>query len=214
MKLSVLDKLSLGKKLIVIITGISGTALLIACLLVVSYDIHRFRANQIEQLSLLADVLGQNSSAAMAFNDRQAASEILTSSRFASSVMGICLYMNDGFSFARFARDLSWSCDSPPPRDGLFATFGELTLVRPVITDGERLGTVVVHSHLSELNPRLVRYAAIIFCVLLNSSLIALFLAMRLQRLITRPVRRLLYIAHAVSRTGDYSLRAQVETQD
>ena len=50
----------------------------------------------------------------------------------------------------------------------------------------------MVHSHLSELNPRLLRYAAIIFCVLLNSSVIAFFLATRLQRVITRPVRRLL----------------------
>ena len=197
-----------------IITGISGTALLIACLLIVSYDIHRFRANQIEQLSLLADVLGQSSAAAMAFNDRQAASEILTSSRFASSVMGICLYLNDGYSFARFARAPDWTCGSPPSPDGLLASYGELTLTRPVVANGERLGTVVVHSHLSELNPRLLRYAAIIFCVLLNSSLIALFLAMRLQRLITRPVRRLLWIARAVSRTGDYSLRARVETED
>ncbi len=209
-----LDDLSLGRKLVLIITGISGTALLVACLLIISYDIHRFRVNQIEQLSLLADVLGQNSAAAMAFNDRQGASEILTSSRFASSVTGICLYLNDGSSFARFARDPAWSCDSPPPHDGLLTSYGELTLIRPVVTNGERLGTVVVHSHLSELNPRLLRYAAIIFCVLLNSSLIALFLAVRLQRVITRPVRRLLRIARAVSRTGDYSLRAQVETED
>ncbi len=208
------NHLSLGRKLVLIITGTSGTALLIACLLIVSYDIHRFRANQIEQLSLLADVLGQNSAAALAFNDRQSASEILASSRFASSVMGICLYLNDGSSFARFARASDWNCDSPPARDGLLATFGELTLTRPVVANGERLGTVVVHSHLSELNPRLLRYAAIIFCVLLNSSLIALFLAIRLQRVITRPVRRLLRIARAVSRTGDYSLRADVETED
>jgi len=213
--MSFLDDLSLGRKLVFIITGISGTALLIACLLLVSYDIHRFRVDEVEQLSLLADVLGQNSAAALAFDDQQAASAILTSSRFSSSsVRGICLYLNDGSTFARFARDPAWSCASPPPGDGLLATFGDLTLVRPVMANGERLGTVVVHSHLSEMNPRLLRYAAITFCVLLNSSLIALFLAMRLQRLITRPVRRLLRIARAVSRTGDYSLRAQVETND
>ncbi len=209
-----LDDLSLGRKLVIIITGISGTALLIACLLVVSYDIHRFRSNQIEQLNLLADMLGQNSAAAMAFDDSQSAAEILASSRFASSVSGVCLYLQDGVSFARFARDPAWSCDSPPPRDGLVTSFGELTLIRPVMLKGERLGTVVVHSHLGELTPRLLRYGAIILCVLLNSSLIALFLAMRLQRVITRPVRRLLRIAHAVSRTGDYSLRAQVESED
>ena len=53
------DDLALGRKLVIIITGISGTALLVACLLIISYDIHRFRANQIEQLGLLSDVLGQ-----------------------------------------------------------------------------------------------------------------------------------------------------------
>jgi signal transduction histidine kinase len=214
MKVHLLDRLSLGQKLIVIITGTSGAALLIACLLIVSYDFHRFRANQAEQLTLLADVLGQNSAAAMAFNDRDAASEILGSSHFASSVMGVCLYLNDGYSFASFARDPRWSCGSPPPPDGLLQSSGELTMARPVMANGERLGTVVVHSHLSELNPRLQRYGAIIFGVLLNSSLISLFLAVRLQHLITRPVRRLVGIARAVSHTGDYSLRAQVETED
>ena len=109
------DDLPLGRKLVIIITGISGTALLVACLLIISYDIHRFRANQIEQLGLLSDVLGQNSAAAMAFNDRQAASEILTSSRFASSVMDVCLYLNNGSTFARFAGEPAWTCESPPP---------------------------------------------------------------------------------------------------
>jgi signal transduction histidine kinase/HPt (histidine-containing phosphotransfer) domain-containing protein len=210
----VLDGLPLGRKLVLIITGISGTALLIACLLVISYDVHRFRANHIEQLALLADVLGQNSAAAMAFNDQEGARQILTSSRFASSVVGICLYLNDARSFARFSRDPNWSCESSPSKDGLIATFSELTLVRPVVVNGDRVGTVVVHSHPTELNPRLLRYAAIICCVLLNSSVIAFFLATRLQRVVTRPVRRLLAITRAVSRTGNYSLRAEVETED
>jgi signal transduction histidine kinase/CheY-like chemotaxis protein/HPt (histidine-containing phosphotransfer) domain-containing protein len=210
----VLDRLPLGQKLIIIITSISGTALLIACLLVISYDVHRFRVNQVEQLILLADVVGQNSAAAMAFNDRQAASEILASSRFASSVFGVCLYLSDGDRFSSYTRDNSWSCAESPPRDGLLSSWGELTLVRPVIVHRERAGTVVVHCHLRELNPRLLRYAAIIFCVLLNSSVVAFFLATRLQRVVTRPIRRLLKIARTVSRTGDYSLRAEAETED
>jgi len=210
----VLDGLPLGRKLVIIITGVSGTALLIACLLVISYDVHRFRANQVEQLTLLADVLGQNSAAAMAFNDQEGAQQILTSSRFASSVAGICLYLGDVRTFARFSRDPNWRCDSPPPGDGLVSSFGELTLVRPVLVNGDRVGTVLVHSELTELNPRLLRYAAIIFCVLLNSSVIAFFLATRLQRVVTRPVRRLLAITRAVSRTGNYSLRAEVQTED
>jgi signal transduction histidine kinase/CheY-like chemotaxis protein/HPt (histidine-containing phosphotransfer) domain-containing protein len=212
--MSLLHELPLGKKLVIIITGISGAALLVACLLVISYDMRRFRANQIEQLTLLADVLGQNSAAAMAFNDVQSAADILVSSRFASSVVGACLYLNDGVRFAHYTRENSWSCSLRPPPDGFIASFGEITLVRPVLVNSERLGTVVVHSNLHELNPRLRRYAAIIFCVLLNSSVIAFFLATRLQRLITRPVRRLLKIARQVSKTGDYSLRAGVESED
>ncbi len=113
-----LDDLSLGRKLVIIITAISGTALLIACLLVISYDVHRFRINQVEQLSLLADVLGQNSAAAMAFNDRQAAADILASSRFASSVSGVCLYLQDGLSFAGYSRENTWTCAKAPPKRG------------------------------------------------------------------------------------------------
>jgi len=209
-----LDGLSLGRKLVIIIMGISGTALLIASLLVFTYDVHRFHVNQIEQLTLLADVLGQNSAAAMAFNDYQGAAEILASSRFASSVMGICLYLNTGSPFAGFSRDAEWTCDVPPAADGLSSSPGALTLARPVLVHGERLGTVVIHCHMVEMKPRLLRYAAIIFCVLLNSSVIAFFLATRLQRVITRPVRRLLAITKAVSRTGNYSLRADVQTED
>src|SRR3974377_2175718 len=121
--MSLLDELPLGKKLVIIITGISGAALLVACLLVISYDMRRFRANQIEQLTLLADVLGQNSAAAMAFNDVQSAADILVSSRFASSVVGACLYLNDGVRFAHYTRENSWSCSLRPPPDGFIASF-------------------------------------------------------------------------------------------
>jgi signal transduction histidine kinase/DNA-binding response OmpR family regulator len=213
-KMQMLGGLPLGRKLVAIITGISGTAVLIACLLMISYDVHRFRAGQIEQISLLADVLGQNSAAAMAFNDRRGAAEILNSSRFAASVVGICLYLDTGAGLASFSRDPAWSCDPTPPADGLTSSFGEMTLVRRVGINSERLGTVVVHTRLLEMKPRLMRYAAILCCVLLNSSVIAFFLATRLQRVITRPVRRLLAITRAVSRTGNYSLRAGVETED
>lgn len=210
-----LDDLPLGRKLVVIITGISGTALLVACVLVISYDVHRFRVSQIEQLTLLADVLGQNSAAAMAFNDNRAAAEILASSRLASSVFGVCLYLEDDYRFARYSRDASWTCDEKPPADGLHdLSFGELTLVRRVVVNGEQVGTVVVHSHLWELNARLLRYAAIIFCVLLNSYILTFFLATRLQKVITRPIRRLLAITRAVSRTSNYGLRAKAQTED
>ena len=106
-----LDDLSLGRKLVIIITGISGTALLIACLLVISYDIHRFRVNQIEQLSLLADVLGTEQR--RRHGVQRPASCIRDPHLFAIrlSVMGICLYLNDGSAFARFARDPAWTCD-------------------------------------------------------------------------------------------------------
>jgi signal transduction histidine kinase/CheY-like chemotaxis protein/HPt (histidine-containing phosphotransfer) domain-containing protein len=210
-----LDDLPLSQKLVIIITGVSGTSLLLASLLMISYDLHRFQVSQVEQLTLIADLLGQNSAAAMAFNDNRAAADILASSRLAPAVFGVCLYLQDDYRFARYSRDSSWTCDEQPPSPGLHeASFGELTLCRAVMVNGERAGTVVVHSHFIDLNSRLLRYAAIVFCVLLNSSIVAFLLATRLQKVITRPIHRLVAIARAVSRTGNYSLRAAGQTED
>ncbi len=208
-----LSRQSIGRKLVVIIVGISGTSLLLACLATIAYDLHAMRIAQIERMTMIADLLGQNASAALEFNDRGAARELLAGSRFESRLIFACLYLPDGYLFASYA-PAAERCQDRPLEDGLHMIDSEATLVRPVIVGDERAGTIIVHWHPRALITRFQGYGYLIVCVLLGSSLLALFLASRMQRLISGPVRDLLKVTHRVSLKRDYSIRAVSQTDD
>ncbi len=208
-----LNRLSLRRKLTVIIAGISSAVLLSACVAIIAYDLHALRENQVEQMSTLADVIGQNASAALAFNDRAAAREILAGSRYAPDVVVSCLYLPDGSLFASFARD-RYPCPFEARAVGIHHVEGGVSMVRPVTVGTERVGTILVNCHPGELLQRFQSYGLLIVFVLLGSSLLALLLASQLQQVITKPIRDLLAIARGVSRKRDYSVRPVSHTQD
>ncbi|MGA9565938.1 MAG: response regulator [Candidatus Korobacteraceae bacterium] len=201
-------------KLTLIIVGVSSTALLIAWLLNITYDLYRLRARDIEEMSMIADVLGENSAAALAFEDRRAAVEVLSAARFASPIASDCLYFSDGYLFASYRATQGASCPSHPPPDGLHAQSNHLILAKPVLSGGDRVGTVLVASDLRDLMPRIRQYILILLAVLLASSLVALLLATRLQRVISQPLLALLQTARAIAAKQDYSLRADSQSPD
>lgn len=69
---------SIQKKLtfIVLCTNILGLSL--ACMSFEVYEKVRFRASMTEELSVMAETLGANSAASLAFNDHQAALDMLS----------------------------------------------------------------------------------------------------------------------------------------
>ncbi|HEY9422724.1 MAG TPA: ATP-binding protein, partial [Thermoanaerobaculia bacterium] len=85
---------------------------------------------------------------------------------------------------------------------------GRLLLSTEIVLDGETVGIVLLASDLEELRERLLRYVGIGALVLLASSLVALLLSSKLQRLISEPILRLAQTARAVSERKDFSVRA------
>ncbi len=209
-----LNQHSLRTKLTLIIVGVSGLALLLAWLLNIPYELNRLRGRDIEEMSMIADMMGENTAAAIAFSDRRAAIEVLDDARFLSSVVFDCLYFPDGYLFASYSNVSGATCPSHPPTDGLRAHFNQVSLTKPVMSGGERIGTVMVASDLHDLLPRLRRYIVMLLVPLLASCLIALSLASRLQKVISQPILDLLQTARTVATKRDYSLRAVSHTQD
>jgi signal transduction histidine kinase/CheY-like chemotaxis protein len=210
-----MKNLSLRWKLTLIIAGISGASLVMAGLLVLGYDLYRIHVNEVEQLSLIADVLGQNSVAALTFDDEGAAAEAVAASRVAEPVLAACLYSASGQLFAAYHRERTWTCPAHLPYgDGIHSAGSALTVVRPVMVRGEFKGRIAIRSDLRHLVPRLRHYLMLILLVLAGSCVTALLLALRFQKVITGPVLALLRIARRVSQTRDYALRARAESHD
>jgi signal transduction histidine kinase len=210
-----LRDLPIRRKLTVIMMATSSAALLLACSAFVLHDLVNFRRLLVADLSTLAEIVGSNSAGAILFNDRARAEETLGALQAERHVLWACIYGQDGRRLAGYVRGggAVEFPPAPPPPGHRFAA-GRLRLSTPVVFDRERIGTVLLESDLGEIRARLVRYVGIGALVLLASSLAALLLSSRLQRVISEPILHLAQTARAVSERKDFSVRAAREHDD
>ncbi|MGH8264863.1 MAG: ATP-binding protein, partial [Steroidobacteraceae bacterium] len=215
--------LSLARKIVTVIMGVSSTAMLLACLALIAYDASVARAALIRDVGMLADVVGATSTAAVSFGDRAAAQEMLGAVAVNKNVRMAAILRNNTV-FARFDRQSAGDAVSERPTipPGLIqssrATFtlddAALRVVRPIMLDGEAIGGVYIESDLISLHERRRRLATIIAGVLVGALSVAFVLSSMLQRVISGPVLRLTEVTRSVSRDRDYSRRAEKSGQD
>ena len=192
---------------------VSGAALLIACVAFVAYDRVTFQQTMVHNLSIQAQMAGSNSVSPLMFNDPQAAENTLSALKAAPDVVSAGIYTPDGRPFATYWRDgkaQALTLPQIPPNQTEIHWFqdGQLVVVRTIVFEGKRTGTVYIRSDLREMSGRLKQYAGIAAIVLLASLIAALLVASIFQRAVAKPIVHLAEIARLVSRDRDYSVRA------
>jgi PAS domain S-box-containing protein len=211
-----LRKTSINHKQTLIVMLASGVALLLACAAFATYEVMTFRAVMEQNLSTLADIIGNNSAAALDFSDPKAARETLAALHTEPHIEGACIYTASGDVFAVYDRANDGKRFFPPagPADGPYFSQDSLQLFLPIMRNGEHLGTVYVVSDLNELYSRLDRYALIAIGVFFASSLAAFLISSQLQRLVSGPILTLVATARAVTVEKNYSVRAIKHSDD
>jgi two-component system, NtrC family, sensor kinase len=194
----------------------SGVALLLACAAFVGYELVVFRDTIVDELSTTAAIIGDNSAAALAFDDPASARQTLGSLNTHPHVVGAALYDRKGKLFAKYQRATAESAFDPPHAEQHGHRFDgdRLKLFYRFDLAGEHAGAVYIESDLSELRARMIRYAFIGGCVLLVSWAVAFLLAARLQRAISAPISHLAQVMNDVQTQNDYSLRATRHGRD
>lgn len=188
---------------------LTGTALII-------YELVAYRSVMTRELMSLADVIGANSAAALTFNDSKAADETLSALRKDSRIALAAIYTKEGNIFATYRRQHPEGDTIPvaPRADGSTLEGGRLILFHPIILDQEKIGTLYIQADTQEVYARLRVSTMIILGVLLASSLVALFLALKLEGVISKPILRLASAAAIVSERQDYTVRVAGSGQD
>jgi signal transduction histidine kinase/DNA-binding response OmpR family regulator len=209
-------KSSIQRKLIFVVLCTSVLGLGLACLGFELYERSSFRASMTSELSALADTLGANTAASLAFDDRKSAQDMLAALHAEPHIVASCLYDRGGKIFAEYRRD-GVSADLQMPSlqaDGARFESQSLTLFRNVYLGGEKAGTIAIVSDLGALRAKIRQYTEISVLVLLLSMLATLLVSSRLLRPITGPILQLAGIAGKVSSEEDYSFRAVVQSDD
>jgi PAS domain S-box-containing protein len=193
----------------------SLTALLCASVAFVAYDVVTFRADMIRDIGTLGEVIGDNSTAELTFGDAKAATGTLAALRAMPQIEMAVLYGYDGKPFAKYDGPGGADPLAPArrPEPGIRFEAGHLVLSRPILLDGDLVGSLYMVSGLDAMRARWRRYAAAIALVALISSAVIIFLSLRLQRLVLSPLVRLAEAAASIG-AGNLDTRLEITTHD
>ena len=194
---------------------ICGIVLLVAMGAMFSFQVLNFRSNFENETATLAEIIANNSTAAMAFKDEQAAKEVVDSLQAKSTVISATLVLPDESVLAHFGKAENKNSLNHFPQPGTQSFVGgQLLASRSVILKNEHLGTLYLRTDYEETYQQLMRfYTRVVFYVIAGSAVLGILLANRLGRTITAPIQRLAETAQLIGEKKEYSLRATVDSR-
>jgi signal transduction histidine kinase len=224
---------SLKQKIIAISMATSAIILCLAAPTIIVSEYMRERQQIIQSVSVLSSIVGLNASAALAFDDPDSASEVLSALAEQPTIMAATIYLNNGARFSSFISEIpeyrTLLSNEPFEYQAVekyktaetkefsnsfeFAT-AYLDFSSSIKFGGNQLGTLNVRVDLAPLHQRIYTYGiATLFSIALFFGL-AYLLSNRLQRAVTTPISNLANAFHEVSATKDYSRRVERTTDD
>ena len=169
-----------------------------------------FYHNRANTLSAIANVLANNSNYALFIDHAEDAGEVLRTVSGETDIRATAIYDKQGKLLAAYQRDQEDPVLLPETLPGDTApriNSDAIELTRPVILDNDRIGTLYLLSDTTSIRESLRQHAKIFALVILGSLLVAYFLSVKLQRLISEPIVSLAGAAKDVTEKKDFSLR-------
>ena len=204
------SSLSIGRQLGWLSAISSGAALLAASVALLFFQLQEVRSSSLLRLETVADLIAFNIASAVDFNDVQAATAMLGSLKTRTAVISAGVVVK-GHVFAAYNRrgaKVLEGGDLLTKSAGYRFLDQELTVYRPIVSEGRRLGTLFIHVDLRDIAQTWRRFAVITGLVAIPALLIAILISQLPRRAISRPILHLAALAAAVSDRKDYSVRA------
>ncbi len=186
-----------------------AVALVLSGFGLVTADSILFRQSIQRDLTTLARIIADNSTAALAFNDPDAGAQTLGSLRARPHVENACIYRMNGTVLASYARSGESQCPPLETQAGVRFGSGFVVVSQPIDVKGNRMGTLMLRYDLGEIADRIRLFSLTVLGVFFVSSVIAALLSSRLRDAIAGPIFALVNATRAVSQTGDYGIRAK-----
>ncbi|MEH6912069.1 MAG: ATP-binding protein [Oceanicoccus sp.] len=187
----------------------------------------------VETNTLIADIVGFQSTAALVFEDQESGVEILSSLSRQPDILNATILTMDGTPFSRYT-------SSQPGHTRLLAkvssseyegiqqqtrvsgvseklvefTSDILYLSSPIKLNGAQIGTLNLSVDLTPLHKNILLLTMAVLLFLMFAFELAYLLANRLQRSVTGPIEELSATILDVSEKGDYTKRVELITKD
>ncbi|HOD41077.1 MAG TPA: response regulator, partial [Candidatus Wallbacteria bacterium] len=203
-----------------------------------AYDDQRGKREMLQDVSTMALLIADRSTAALAFEDRGLAGENLTALRIQPFVVSARIYDEKGMLFASYdaGGGLAGAVGSAVTGAAKGALAGSavvtpfigpagqkrwhsfekdfLTLGEPIVLNSRPIGSVHIKASLAELQLRRSNTMTFMAGIILLSTLVAFFLSLWLQRMVSGPLAHLTSTAQHIALEKDYCVRAVKASDD
>jgi diguanylate cyclase (GGDEF)-like protein/PAS domain S-box-containing protein len=189
---------------------------MIAALLLLVFEVSAFKDKIQNELSTMAELIGNRSTAALSFDDADLAKENLSSLALLTTVQSACLYGKYGQVFTSFKAPDYQGSPCPNHYVGQITYFDQtfLYIYKPIILDSEILGTIYIRANLEDVFLKKLQSIVLLFVVLLVATIVTYLLTAPLLRVITTPLNKLLKTVNSITYERDYSQRALKQDDD
>ncbi|MCP5003015.1 MAG: PAS domain S-box protein [Planctomycetes bacterium] len=211
----VIRNLSIKFKLILISLSTTGVVLVLTISILVVNEFLSLRRSLIKELIVQANIIGENCTAAVTFDDAEAASEILKALTYAPNILYAAIYTREGRLFAELRSGDLEGTFSPPIRQGEGYHIGikSLDVFQDIVFYRENIGTIYIRSDLRQLYHPILWHFSIAGIVVFGSLGFAFLMLSRLQQAITKPIRLLRQSTNELS-IGNFDTRAEIQAGD
>lgn len=219
--MGILRNFSIRTKATVTIVLVSTLVLTIALSVVLARDYFTFREDEQDKLTTLARVIAANSTAAVTFDDHEAARDGLGKLTTDPNIKAAFIWANSEH-FASYMR---------PGESGAQAMLNELRALGtvektirddrkdmfvqvPVSLDGETIATLYVVADLSRIQARMQEYLWLAMGVLGSAIVVALLVSLLLGFVISKPLSNLSSTMRVIEKEKDYTRRVRKHGND
>ncbi len=198
--------------------GLAVTSVAIVFLVVVLslYEVYKVRKSLVNNLTIMSKMVAGQSTAAIVFNDRQNAQEILQTLVASPNIVYAAILKKNGELFAEYkaSRSESSEIDKLFQRYAYEFSFKHLSITVPVYLDKEEIGYVYIRSNLNEFYKGLIsQILIIVFISFIAMGIIYLMITV-LERNVATPIVKLAELMSRISKEKDYTLRTPVISED
>ena len=211
-----LRKLSIQRKLWVLLCAATALALLCVLGAVVVYESRTFRPRAQDRLQRPANIIGEVIQSALDFGDPEAARRYLQKCCEAQEEIVLAVvYDSSGVVFATYQRagDSSAVPATVAPAGFEFRA-RELTLWQPILRKDQVLGQLYMVEKLPPLLARLPQYSIMTGAVIIALVVVGGVLLFGVRRNFLRPLASLVETTTRVTQLNDYSIRATSRRED
>ena len=211
----ILRNASIKQKLEAIILVTAAAVLLLSLSLFMALELVSAQDEASTRLRALANVLGANSSAAISFNDRYTAEEILATLASQQDILWAAIHNNNNVALAEYRSPLFEGAGQEGGADAAKSSLlGNVFVEEPITLDGELIGNFHIMADMSRARAVLIKQSLLGLGVFVVSMLLALLLSSRLQRIVSLPVQRLLKTMEEVAQSKGFEQRAERISND